>query len=83
MTQEDTVDVQEEAEEASAGQAHCRHCGQPGDADASGDWLCRSCERYQDTMACPVCHQPARISLMTEDLAPPVHAPARRRKTKE
>ncbi len=79
------LDVQGAAVEEDAGStagAHCRHCGQPNDnAVAGGDWQCPSCEQYQDTMACPTCGNPARISLMPEDLVPAPHAPARRRRS--
>ena len=61
--------------------AYCRHCGEANpDAQAGTDFLCRACDGYQDTMACPVCHQPARISLLPDGTAPAPHAPVVRRK---
>jgi len=74
------------AAEAEPVDATCRHCGAHTEFGPEGepdDWLCEHCERYQDSMVCPTCHQPARISLMPAELAPEVHAPSRRRKGKE
>lgn len=61
--------------------AYCRHCGleNPGKT-AGSDFLCQFCDGYQDTLACPTCHQPTRISLLPEGTAPPAHAPSRRKK---
>lgn len=61
---------------------HCRHCGAAHELleGEDPDWQCAECERYQDAMVCPTCHQLARISLMPSELAPEVHAPSRRRK---
>lgn len=57
--------------------SHCRHCGEEheGDVPESGDFLCVHCGHYQDSMVCPTCKQPTRISLMPADLAPAVHKP--------
>jgi hypothetical protein len=54
----------------------CRHCGaaRPGEAesaDLGADWLCSSCERWQDSMTCPTCGSQTRISTMPPDLVPP------------
>jgi len=68
--------------ESESVDATCRHCGAHAEFGPDGepeDWLCTECERYQDTMVCPTCHQPARISLMPEDLAPERHSPRRRK----
>lgn len=64
---------------------NCRHCGQPAEVDAvaNPDWQCSNCERYQDAMMCPTCHQTARISLMPAEMAPAIHSPARRRKKEQ
>jgi rRNA maturation protein Nop10 len=67
--------------------ASCRHCGaqKPDEIDASAnpDWLCPSCDRYQDAAICPTCGGNARISLLPENMRPSAHEPARRRKAKE
>lgn len=70
---------------AEAEPAHCRHCGQPLDmtADEAATAQCPACERYQNTVACPICNQAVDISLMPKDLVPEPHAPARRRRSKE
>ena len=71
-----------EDEAAPTAGAYCRHCGQPNDdAIAGEDWLCPHCEHYQDTIACPTCGSPARISLLPEGVVPAPHAPARRRRS--
>lgn len=59
---------------------NCRHCGAPHDLEpgADPDWQCPECERWQDTIACPTCHQPARISLLPKEAVPAAHAPKRR-----
>jgi len=45
----------------------CRHCGKASEHMSDDtDWLCPKCDHYQDTMACPVCWQPTRISLMQD-----------------
>lgn len=83
--EQQTVDAEPEAEQAGPQEVNCRHCGVPSDVDVAQnpDWLCPFCEHYQDAMACPTCGQTARISLMPAEMAPEVHAPARRRKAKE
>jgi hypothetical protein len=80
---ETPTDTTDQTPDPDAQAAHCRHCGVPSDAPAGSDFQCASCERYQDTVACPTCHQPARISLLPEGTAPEPHAPTRRRKAKE
>ena len=80
--------VDEQADQTSdpdAQATHCRHCGAPLDsaANSGAEIQCPNCERYQDTIACPTCRQPARISLLPEGSAPEPHAPTRRRKAKE
>lgn len=62
---------------AALGTVNCRHCGAPKQLEAEGnpDWQCPVCELWQDTIACPVCHQPARISLLPAEVVPPPHAP--------
>jgi rubrerythrin len=51
----------------------CRHCGKSSQQLSDNpDWLCPKCDHYQDTMACPTCGQPTRISLMQdESMIPP------------
>lgn len=60
----------------------CRHCGKPTElpADYPQDWLCASCERYQDSMVCPTCHQVARISAMPAEHHPEPHEPQKKGK---
>lgn len=53
---------------------YCRHCGETFDGE-DGDFLCPSCGRYQDSMQCPTCNQPVRLSLMPAETHPEVHAP--------
>jgi hypothetical protein len=74
-----------EYEEAGPQTVNCRHCGRPNEVDveATPDWLCPSCERYQDSMLCPTCSSVVRISLMPDGSAPEAHAPVRSRKAKE
>lgn len=54
----------------------CRNCGAPArvDLEKTPDWFCAECDTWQDTMACPVCHQPARISLFPEMVGGAVRA---------
>lgn len=83
MAETPAGEVTEELDEtASPDTVHCRHCGQPHEVQPGSDpdFLCDACGRYQDSMLCPTCKQPARISLMPQDLVPEPHAPARRRK---
>lgn len=62
--------------------AVCRHCGGPNRiaTDANPDWQCAICERWQDTIACPTCGQPARISLLPAELVPAPHEPLSEKK---
>lgn len=78
---ETTIDA---AVTEAPGPVHCRHCGQTysGDVPEDGDFLCPSCEHYQDTMTCSTCGSVVRISLMPEGSAPQAHAPARARKSR-
>lgn len=71
MTQSDTAPSGPQS-------VNCRHCGAANqvDAEANPDWQCSTCERYQDTMACPMCGQPVRISLHAELGAEPAAAAA-------
>jgi transcription elongation factor Elf1 len=64
---------------------HCYHCGAPHELTEGDDtdWLCPHCEKYQDTMACPECGHPVRISLMDPAKVPAAHAPTRRKKGDE
>lgn len=85
MTETPTDDQQEQTPETSGPtEANCRHCGRSTTVDLAEnpDWLCTSCEHYQDSMACPTCGSVVRISLMPDGSAPEPHAPARARKTK-
>jgi hypothetical protein len=74
-----------EVEEVASEPIHCRWCGAQHESsvDDSEDWLCEHCERYQDAMVCPTCHQLARVSMMPPEQVPAAHAPARRKKAKE
>lgn len=78
---EQSVEEQQGAPELQ----HCRWCGQPQEAaTAEGeDWLCESCERWQNTMTCPTCNQLTILSALPENMLPEPHAPTRRRKAKE
>ena len=78
-------DLQVEVEEAKPEKVYCRHCGQARELAAGDDpdWLCEYCDKYQDTMACPECGQPTRISLMDPAKVPAPHGPARRKKGDE
>lgn len=73
------------AEEPTTITEYCRHCGQPTERakDDESDWVCASCERYQDQMACPVCHQVTRISGMAAEYIPKPHAPVKPKKDEE
>ena len=73
------TDEQEEAETLDVS-THCRHCGKLAELDVTidPDWLCTHCERYQDTVACPTCHQPSRASLMAPEDVPAAVKPKRR-----
>lgn len=64
---------------------YCRHCGQPTERDSGddSDWICSSCERYQDSMVCPTCHQVTRISGMAAEYIPKPHAPVKPKKEGE
>jgi hypothetical protein len=76
---------QEQATEpVGPAETNCRHCGRPAIVDLAenADWLCPSCERYQDSMLCPTCNSVVRISLMPDGSAPEAHAPVRGRKAK-
>jgi DNA-directed RNA polymerase subunit RPC12/RpoP len=55
----------------------CRHCGAENQLaeGANPDYACKVCGQWQDTIACPTCGQPTRISLMPPDLVPAPHAP--------
>lgn len=55
----------------------CRHCGRytTVDAEATPDWLCPKCERFQQQIACPTCHQPTIISMVPADVVPEPVAP--------
>ncbi len=57
--------------------SYCRHCGAANELEkgANPDYACKTCGQWQDTMACPVCGQPTRISLMSPDLVPEPHEP--------
>lgn len=89
MTETDIVAQEappEEVEEQTGPETvNCRHCGQPNEVDtaATPDWQCPACERYQDSMTCPTCNQITRISLVAPELAPEVHVPTKRRRTRE
>jgi hypothetical protein len=77
-----TPDVEDTTEDGPTA-VHCRHCGQQNDVDveATPDWLCPSCGRYQDATICPTCHQLARISLLPAEVVPEPHAPAKRKRS--
>lgn len=76
---------------AEDGVSYCRHCGAEKhvatyDSPITGlttvlesgdDWLCAECERWQDQMICPTCHQLARVSLMPEEAHPQPAKPMR------
>lgn len=83
MTETPATEPEEVGEEVGPMTVNCRHCGQPNEVDveATPDWQCPACERYQDAMQCPTCGQTARISLLPKDIVPEPHAPARRRRT--
>jgi len=54
----------------------CRHCGVTPLIEVSGaDWLCPNCDKWQDTIACPTCGAPARISLLPKTVVPKAHDP--------
>ena len=63
--------------------AYCRWCGALGDAEAVAeqptDWLCASCDRYQDATTCPTCGGNARVSALPAEMQP---KPAKPVKTK-
>lgn len=63
----------------------CRHCGEANQirSDANPDWQCAVCERWQDTIACPTCGQPARISLLAPEVVPAPHEPVSAKKGKD
>lgn len=86
MTETETViSGADETEPLGPQDVNCRHCGvlSTVDVEQTPDWLCRSCEHYQDAMSCPTCGQTTRISLMAPELAPEVHAPVKRQKVRE
>lgn len=57
-------------------EAACRHCGKLQQVAAGlKDWFCNACEHWQDTIACPTCGQPTRISLMPAAEVPEAHEP--------
>ena len=61
---------------------HCRHCGAEHEMQEGSDpdWQCDQCDQYQDTVACPVCHQATRASLLDPAQVPAPHAPQRKKK---
>lgn len=79
----------EDAEKTSADPGYCRNCGAPKrvvmsihpatlqatPSESGADWLCAECEHWQDSMLCPTCSQPVRISLMPAELAPKAAKP--------
>jgi Zn finger protein HypA/HybF involved in hydrogenase expression len=70
--------------EAPPPPVHCRHCGAALEntslAAETDDWLCPTCDRYQDATVCPVCGGSARISALPQEMQPAVHAPAKPKK---
>jgi hypothetical protein len=68
-------------EEAPAEPVYCRHCGAElanrSLAEQTDDWLCPSCEHYQDSTQCPTCGGNTRISLLPNDLRPAAHKPVK------
>jgi hypothetical protein len=82
MPEEETAVATDDQEEVEAldVSTHCRHCGRRTETDVSDtpDWLCSHCDRYQDTVACPTCHQPSRASLMDSEVVPAAAKPKRR-----
>jgi hypothetical protein len=58
-------------EEAPAEPVYCRHCGAElanrSLAEQTDDWLCPSCEHYQDSTQC----------LLPNDLRPAAHKPVK------
>ena len=65
--------------EAESSSITCRHCGKRYESSAA-DPQCPECGRYQDTVMCPTCHQPARASLLNEADVP---KPAKPQKEQE
>lgn len=79
-TAEDTTTTDEGAADASEPtEHHCRHCGKKTDIDtgANPDWQCRFCGRFQNTVACPMCHQPVSVDVLPADAVPAAAKPRR------
>lgn len=72
MAEAKSVDQSQDDAPSGPSKTACRFCGKSSmvDAQATPDWLCASCERYQQQMACPTCHQPAIFSLLPPDVIP-------------
>jgi len=81
----DVVGEPEPAPEPPAEPVYCRHCGEqaPAGTDAESNWLCKECERYQDSQVCPTCQSVVSASQLPEDMIPEAHAPKKRKKAKE
>lgn len=55
---------------------YCYHCGAVNTAEnLDADWLCPQCDKYQDSVTCPTCHQVANKSLMDAGDVPPPAKP--------
>jgi hypothetical protein len=84
MTEEAPVEnpeeapAEEEVQEEESVSGNCRWCGEPKEG-AEGDWLCDSCERYQDAMTCPTCSGLARVSMLPAELVPAPVKPKKRK----
>jgi len=56
--------MDETTDEPTMQKVACRHCGTESEHMSDDtDWLCKACDHYQDTIACPTCGQPMRMSL--------------------
>lgn len=84
-TDETSPDPTAVPEQAPAGPAYCRHCGEeaPDGTAAASNWLCTACERHQNSQICPTCHSVVSASQLPEDMVPPAHAPKKGKKGKE
>lgn len=58
--------------EAAPQPVYCRWCGAGVDAWTAepADWLCGSCDRWQDATTCPTCGGNARLSVLPADMQP-------------
>ena len=80
--EEPNVEAAPEEAPAKPTSENCWWCGAYHEArsDEDPDWLCPSCERYQDAMTCPTCGGLARVSLLPADMVPAAATPKKGKK---